>query len=164
MIMLLNNEERQGVRHTTAHFGVVPPFEAERNPEDNVLYSQGQADQRLLIPLPHSPPLPQERQTRVGRAQGVHPAPAAFHASMPPSRDSGPLTIQSLPGGGGAEWAWGKQELTPGAASRPSEKSVMGEDRFTNFPPFCEVGWRRGLQPGIQFPPWASLSRSAKQV
>lgn len=116
MIMSLNNERRTGaVRHRTAHFGVVPPVETERNPDDNVPYSQGQADQRLLTPLPHSPPLPQERQARVGREQGVYPAPAAFHASI--SGALVPLTTQSLPLGGG------EGTVGPGAAGADSRSS-----------------------------------------
>ena len=43
-------------------------FEAERNPEDSVVHPQGKADQRLLIPLPHSPPcpIPSKREAGVG--------------------------------------------------------------------------------------------------
>lgn len=41
----------------------------------------------------------------------------------------------------GTEGAWGQQVLTPGAASRLSEKSG-GNERFTYLPTFCKEGWK----------------------
>lgn len=146
LLMSLNHERRTGrVRHSTAHLGVVPPGETERNPDDHVLQSQGQAGQSRLTPLPPSPPLPQERQTRVGREQGGDPAPAAF---QPPSPGLGRphYPEPALRGGHSGPGAAGAD---CGAAGRRSEQRVSGEAGSLP-PPFCEAGWRRGCKTGLR--------------
>lgn len=57
---------------------------------------------------------------------------SASSAFMPPSWGFGATHCPEF-SLGGAEWAWGQQVLSPGAASRVSEKSGEKKDSLTSL-------------------------------